>query len=347
MLRRLHSVRSLGLGQWVDFTLSVMVSTVRLGCGNWVACGIENCHRPEKDLILLDCEGCDGSRRVREALSTLGLDCVVFPTPLRAPSSRAPWQDNVDSMLSGCCDEVQGQPVLMDPNVQSLRCGGRQQTLVGAGNIISYLWRVYGSAAKKPWNYIAVSRLETAPFMLGSLYRTLPTLLRPLPAMGNALIVAQVASAAESELPQLFGCENCPHTRRVRELLCSMQVPYVQRTIARGCLSNRADFMGKFPVSSFWAPWQLGLLTVPVLSTDGAPGGLRGLQRIMKYIELRYGPQPEARPEVDAEGICNRAREVFRHGARATIPGVLKTPSQKQPIAVSVTLTPPYYAGSA
>lgn len=415
LLARILSISFLGLGTWVNFSLSVLVSIIRFGNGNWAASGVEKCHRPEKLLILFDCEGSPECRRVREIISALGLDVIIFPIPwaLHHPTlaaCRTLWQRDLEELLTDAERETEGRreeegtrhqqqdrhrphhhgsgasdgkgyrvslPVLVDPNVQSALRGGRQQLLMGSDCITQYLWHVYGSAATKPWNYTVVDQLESFSPVFSTIYRLLPQqIFRPLPSMGNAAIEVQwratatngdeavtgdAASASvdklTSEQPQLFGYENCPHTRLVRELLCSLQIPHVQRNIPRGCDTKRAQFAEKYGHNGSWSQKYLGALILPVLVTEGVPEGLRGQERILKYLENRFGRDADHskyHPEINTAEVFRRAREVFTGTgtARSTplagtvpIPAVPVPANQKN--TASVLLSPPYYAGSA
>jgi len=365
-LSRILSISFLGLGAWINFALSTAVSVVRLGSGNWAATGVEKCHRPENLLILFDCEGSAECRRVRETLAVLGLDAVVFPIPEKISAAEetdnnSPWRSDLEGILAegvtsgeGSGDRMaqnltQQLPVLVDPNICSSVRGGRQQLLVGAQAITQYLWRIYGHNASKPWSYTTLGRLEAAPLGLGALYRAIPLLLRPLPVMGHVAVGAFAGSMEQAEQPQLFGYENCPHTRRVRELLCTLQVPHVQRNVPRGCTEKRAEFTAKYSPCEANKLKLIGAVTLPVVVTDGAPNGLRGCTRILNYLSLRYSapPHPSARPQLGADQVFRRAREVFNHGTETGTLDLVQQGEMSKTSAATVFLSPPYYAGSA
>ena len=73
------------MNRLLDVATSFAVTVARLGAGM----GVESVGpRPEKPLELYEFEGCPFCRKVREALSALDLDAVVYPCPKNGPRFR-------------------------------------------------------------------------------------------------------------------------------------------------------------------------------------------------------------------------------------------------------------------
>jgi len=73
------------MNRLLDVATSFVVTVARLGAGMEVG---PIGRRPEKPLELYEFEGCPFCRKVREALSVLDLDAVVYPCPKNGPRFR-------------------------------------------------------------------------------------------------------------------------------------------------------------------------------------------------------------------------------------------------------------------
>jgi hypothetical protein len=78
------------MNRLLDVATSFAVTVARLGAGM----GVESVGpRPVKPLELYEFEGCPFCRKVREALSALDLDAVVYPCPKNGPTFRPTSSD--------------------------------------------------------------------------------------------------------------------------------------------------------------------------------------------------------------------------------------------------------------
>ncbi|XOZ32689.1 glutathione S-transferase N-terminal domain-containing protein [Halomonadaceae bacterium KBTZ08] len=180
----------------------VVTSTLALWRGSAVRVG--ETHQPGQPLRLFDVEGCWHCRLVREALTELGLDAVIQPCPKGGERFR-----NQARELGG----YERFPMLVDPS--------QGQVLYGSGRIRGYLWRQYGPgvvsgiSSRKPLNNV-----------------------RSVLASGSRLGRGVYAkpSRRPDRLLELYSFESSPFSRRVRERLCELELPYV----LRNCGKSRA-----------------------------------------------------------------------------------------------------------
>lgn len=157
--------------------------------------------RPGQLLHLYDMEGCPHCRLVREALTELDLDAVIYPCPKGGDRFR-----NRAVELSG----QERFPLLVDPN--------QGEVLQESTRIVSYLWRHYGTgsvpglSSRKP---IAKTR----------------SFLASATRLGSG-VYAKPARRPE-RLLELYSFESSPYARGVRERLCELQLPYVVRNCGK------------------------------------------------------------------------------------------------------------------
>ena len=177
--------------------------------------------QPAKHLQLYEFEACPFCRLVREALTELDLDAMIYPSPHGGKRFRPRVEK-----LGG----KRQFPFLVDPN--------SRRSLYESADIIGYLYERYG---------------ERSP----------PTrLLRPLDVSSAVLAgiprLGAGARARSSKAPkkplELFSFESSPYSRRVRELLCELEIPYLLRSTGKarwqdlGPPSFRATLFPDLPV---------------------------------------------------------------------------------------------------
>lgn len=157
--------------------------------------------QPAELLELYDMEGCPFCRVVREALTDLDLDAMIYPCPKAGDRFRP-----LVEKLGG----KQQFPYLMDPNTDT--------ALYESRAIVEYLYNTYGSHAGPPaWLIKSVYTLTSA----GT----------------SALRLGQGIQALENHPPQqpleLYSFEGSPYARIVRELMTQLELPYVLRQSGR------------------------------------------------------------------------------------------------------------------
>lgn len=162
--------------------------------------------RPVQRLELYEFEGCPFCRKVRETLSVLDLEAVVYPCPKNGTRFRPKVVE-----LGGKAQF----PFLVDPNTGS--------KLYESDDINRSLARTYG---------------------VGS--RPLMTALGPFTLVSSMLtsMVLPSSPARPSKAPalplELWSFEASPYSRLVREALCSLELPYVLHNVAKRSPSRPA-----------------------------------------------------------------------------------------------------------
>jgi glutathione S-transferase len=161
---------------------------------------------PEKLLNLYDIEASPYCRLVREALTELDLDAMIYPCPKRGTRFRPRVAE-----LGGKTQF----PLLVDPNT------GR--TMYESMDIIAYLFDTYGECAVPlKWRAGALHKLGSAVTS---------------GARGIQGLRARASKAPARPL-ELYSFESSPFARPVRDLLCELEIPYVLRSAGRTQLSD-------------------------------------------------------------------------------------------------------------
>lgn len=187
------------MNRMLNVITSVLATVARLGYAERVGpLGL----RPEKPLELYDFEACPFCRKVREALTVLDLEAVIYPCPKSGPRFR---------------EEVKKRggkaqfPYLVDPNT------GRE--MYESDQINRYLFERYGSGE--------------VPFMLSAGVLTNPTVFAASAIRtGRGLFYRR--SHPPEKLLDLYSYEGSPFCRLVREVLCELEIPYRLHNVARG-----------------------------------------------------------------------------------------------------------------
>ncbi|AKT36835.1 glutathione S-transferase N-terminal domain-containing protein [Chondromyces crocatus] len=157
--------------------------------------------RPEKPLELYEFERCPFCRKVREALTILDLDAIIYPCPSGGPRFR-----KVVEQRGGKAQF----PYLVDPNT------GRE--MYESDAIIHYLSEQYGTG-KVP-TLLALGPLTMARAASSSLWRL------------HRGRVYRTARAPEKPL-ELYSFEASPFCRIVREELCELEIPYLLHNVGK------------------------------------------------------------------------------------------------------------------
>jgi len=200
----------------VDVGTSWGASILRLGLG---LAATHAGARPEQPIELYDFEACPFCRKVREAVSMLDLETVVYPCPKGGPRYRK------EVKRRGSASRF---PLMVDPNTGT--------EMFESSDIVTYLYERYGNRAAPLW----LSTHITIP--LGSLASGLRL------ARGGKY---RPAKTAERPL-ELYGFEASPYVRLVRETLCELELAYVLRPVAKRS-PTRAAFVERS--GRMMVPW--------------------------------------------------------------------------------------------
>jgi len=179
----------------INISSSTLVSTLTGWRGTT---GSRKTKLPEQDIVLFDRESCDDCRLVRQAITELNLDVVIYPCPEEGLRYRPLLEE-----MSGASQ----LPFLFDQN--------SGQKLTGSDAILQYLFSQY---ADKTVPDKFKEALESS--FLNSLKQQAISTLRA--GRGTQ---AKNAKEAEQTLT-LYSFESSPFSRPVRELMCELQLAY-------------------------------------------------------------------------------------------------------------------------
>lgn len=164
--------------------------------------------QPQQFIELYEFEGCPHCRLVREVLTELDLDAMIYPCPKGGHRYRDKVIDRGGKAQF---------PYLIDPNTDV--------EMYESADIIKYLFKTYGER-NPPWYWQAVE------------LQRLGSVIASIPRMGLGMV------AKPSRLPdqplQLYSFESSPYARPVRDLLCELEIPYVLRSVGR---TQAADWL--------------------------------------------------------------------------------------------------------
>ena len=188
------------MNRFFDVGTSIASTLARLGSGMSVG---SRGKRPVELLEIYEFENCPYCRKVREALSVLDLDAMIYPCPKGGPRYREELIERGGKAQF---------PYLIDPNT------GKE--MYESDDIVSYLFATYGDGpvpmllSAGPLNDVTTMLASmTRPFASGRLYRS--------------------ARAPDQPL-ELYSFEASPFCRIVREALSSLELPYRVRNVAKG-----------------------------------------------------------------------------------------------------------------
>ncbi|MBV1881689.1 MAG: glutathione S-transferase N-terminal domain-containing protein [Pseudomonadales bacterium] len=182
----------------INFASSFVGSLLAEGRG---VAAIKNPNRPELPLELYDMEGSPFCRVVREVMTQLDLDVIIYPCPKNGTRYRPRVEE-----LGG----KQQFPFLVDPNTN--------EQMYESHDIISYLYDNYGDGQ-------SVSKLATK------------TIRTPASIAISIVRLFKGIKARDSKQPNqpliLYSFESSPFARFVRETLCEREIPYLLLNVGR------------------------------------------------------------------------------------------------------------------
>jgi glutathione S-transferase len=193
------------MNRTLDVATSLLATVARLGGGLSVS---SLGKRPKQRLELYEFEACPYCRKVRDALTALDLEAMIYPCPKDGPRFRP------EAKRRGGKAQF---PFLVDPNT------GRE--LYESDDIVTYLFAEYGDGAV-PLS-LRLGPLTDVSSFVASAAR---------PGFG-----ARYVPALQPKKPlELYSFEASPFSRLVRERLCALELPYVLHNVAKHSPSRAA-----------------------------------------------------------------------------------------------------------
>jgi glutathione S-transferase len=190
-----------------DVATSYFASIVRAGNGMQVSGAGA---RPEKLLELYEFESCPFCRKVREALSLLDLDAMIYPCPQNGPRYRQQVLERAGKTQF---------PYLVDPNTT--------REMYESDIIVGYLFANYGDS-NVPWALSTPLLTDVSSFLASAARATGGRYYRK--------------AAPPAQPLELWSFEASPYCRLVRERLCELEIPYILRNVAKGS-AKRKEFV--------------------------------------------------------------------------------------------------------
>lgn len=239
---------------YYDRWSSQLASKLRLQSGRALAAP-RSAPPPPHRLTLYEYEASPWCRLVREQLTVLDLRARIRPCPRQtlwaegAHSLEARFRPEALRRWDGTGAGTSGAltfPLLVDDTKQTHRGVGDTNHSRGAKDessvvimesykIIQYLWKTYGRSVlptdarhRRPDQRANDGRL---PFVARFLSLAAPSYLRPFPRCG--LMRTPSSFDSRSSLT-LYQTEGCPASRLVREVLCTLELPYLSVPFGEG-----------------------------------------------------------------------------------------------------------------
>lgn len=203
--------------------------------------------RPEQPLVLYEFEGCPYCRKVREALTALDLEVDVRPCPKGGTRFRPEVRER------GGKEQF---PYLVDPNT------GKE--MYESTEIVRYLFASYGTG-RPPRAYDAGWLGDLGAALAGA------------PRLGRG--VRALPSRAPRQPLELWSFEASPFCRIVREVLCSLELPYRLHNVGKGSPSRPAFER------------RAGRVQVPFLVDPNTNVEMFESADIVQYLEATYGEE--------------------------------------------------------
>jgi glutathione S-transferase len=188
-----------------DVATSWVASVARLGLGMRVSQQHRVSGQPEKPIELYEFEDCPYCRRLREALSILDLDAMIYSCPRGGTRFRPRVKERGGKRQF---------PYMVDPNTGV--------EMYESLDIARYLSSTYGDG----WVPLGVGATAVPLGSFASVMRL---------GKGRA-----VPSREPEQALMLYNFEASPYCRIAREALCQLELPYLQRNVAKGSPKRKA-----------------------------------------------------------------------------------------------------------
>jgi len=274
------------LGYYADLFVLFLGSVLRLQVGSHVLSGATSSKRPSKMLKLYEFEGDIECKMVRETLSALDLDCIVYPCPPTTSGGDEYLSRFMGEAKELCGGESVKLPVLVDDNLDE------DSSFVSSGGdeTCRYLMDQYGNNVKMT-GLDRVRYAVTRHWAMLSLYKLYQGLLRSLPEHGNA---RKGTTVRPKEVLELFCYEASPFCNKVKEVMSALELPFVLKNVAHGSVQKRQEFQIRF--GKKYPKWRsrLGMIQVPLLIDANTGREVFESDDIKTYLVNTYCTQSTA-----------------------------------------------------
>lgn len=267
------------------------------------------------NLVLYEYESSPWCRLVREQLSVLDLNVHIRPCPREslwqhgAYSSHSTFRpDAMEALRRGNTTDDDDKLELFFPILVDATDPNKEIVIQESFNIIEHLWSNYGKDVDLPSSKRRPDQvLNSLPFVARFLLLVAPSVCcRPTQLYKwlrapNVEVVSEsipggfsdVNNKAEDIEYTLYQSEACASSRLVREILCSLEVPYCSISCAQGTRSDMTRIL-----SADTGDKNDPAATTPVLvvsdSNNQTSQVLRGHDTIAKHLWERQGSSKAA-----------------------------------------------------
>ncbi|MBT8092408.1 MAG: glutathione S-transferase N-terminal domain-containing protein [Gammaproteobacteria bacterium] len=221
--------------------------------------------KPARLLELYEFEGCPFCRLVREALTELDLDAMIYPCPKGGERFRPRAIE-----LGGKAQF----PLLVDPNNGTM--------MYESMEIIAYLFETYGQRPLPlKWRVGALQKLGSSVTGI---------------ARAGAGVWARTSKRPARPL-ELYSFESSPYARPVRERLCELEIPYILRSAGRTRITDWVPPLVRDAMNLEQDPDQhnrkellarAGRVSIPYLADPNTGEEMGESQDILCYLDDTY-----------------------------------------------------------
>jgi glutathione S-transferase len=253
------------MGRTLDVNSSLLASSLRSWRGTVAFRPARR--QPAKTLELFEYEASPYCRLVREALTEMDLDAMIYPCPRDGTRFRG------EALARG---GKQRFPLLVDPNTGI--------AMFESASIVDYLAETYDAKVRAPrglFRSLAVAASAMASFA------RFPGSVRGLRAR---------ASTAPAKPLELYSFESSPYSRLVREVLCELEIPYLLRNCGKARWADMGppwvrDKLLRAPVEGRNRTALLaraGKVQFPFLADPNTGVEMFESAKIIAYLERKY-----------------------------------------------------------
>ncbi|MGH8528355.1 MAG: glutathione S-transferase N-terminal domain-containing protein [Nevskiales bacterium] len=245
----------------LEVATSLLASTLRGWRGTMAS---QRSSQPPKPIELYEFEACPYCRLVREALTELDLDAMIYPCPSGGTRFRPKVKEMGGKKLF---------PYMVDPNTAT--------AMYESEDIINHLYQTYrGKAPRRLPRPLRVATSGLASVARGFRGRKA----RPSKAPAKPL--------------ELYSFESSPYSRLVRETLCELELPYLLRSFGKAVGPDlgppwvRTRFFPKLAIKgrNRQRMYQRSArLQVPYLIDPNTDVGMYESADIVNYLNQTYG----------------------------------------------------------
>ena len=212
---------------------------------------------PPHNLILYDYEASPWCRLVREYLTILDLTVHMRPCPRETLVGEGVFTERsrfrgeaMDRLIQQQRQQQNPNPTLqlMFPILVDKTLPNQPPVIIQQSyDILDHLWETYGKSVlhTPPGQLRQDQRVNASsiPFPLRFLSLVSPSYLRPWPSCGVFRIGPYRVTGKNGTRAEmvLYQSEGCPASRLVRELLCSLEIPYQSIPVAEGTFNSAHD----------------------------------------------------------------------------------------------------------